>query len=452
MIRRALSRSIAALLCAALAACGGGSGGTSLPQTTAMEPRSGSPSSPIAHIVVMVQENRTFNDLFATFPGAVGTTTGKMRQNGQTVSVDLKEVDLEAKSTLRHTYPAYHTAYRNGHMDAFNLIRYQSTGKPEGTAPYQYVNPDQIQPYWTLAQEYGLADHLFQTQGSGSFTAHQDLIAGGTKVDATHSIIDDPTKTPWGCVSPSGTLTSLITTGLKYQKDAGPFPCLSYATLQNLLDAKGVSWKYYTPAWRGNTGALWNAFLAISSVYNDQNEWAAHISQPETSIFDDISNRTLPAMSWLIPDGVNSDHPGYDSDTGPSWVASVVNAIGQSSYWKSTAIVILWDDWGGFYDPVKPPKLDKQGGPGFRVPMIVVSPYVPQNEVSHTVYKFGSVLRFVEDTWSLGRLGTTDGTSNSIANMFAFDKSPRRFRKIPAQYSRSYFLHRKPSGLPVDNE
>jgi phospholipase C len=135
-------------------------------------------------------------------------------------------------------------------------------------------------------------------------------------------------------------------------------------------------------------------------------------------------------MSWVIPDGVNSDHPGYKSDTGPAWVASVVNAIGESSYWKSTAIVIVWDDWGGFYDPIAPPKLDDQGGPGFRVPMIVVSPYVPQGEVSHTVYGFGSIVRFIEDTWNLGRLGTTDKTSKSIGNMFNFKQSPRPFSPI----------------------
>ena len=142
---------------------------------------------------------------------------------------------------------------------------------------------------------------------------------------------------------------------------------------------KDISWKYYTPAWQGSTGAIWNAFLAIGPVFKKSSEWNAHISQPETSIFNDISAGTLPAMSWLIPDGINSDHPAYPSDTGPSWVASVVNAVGESRYWKNTAIIIVWDDWGGFYDPVKPPPLDQQGGPGFRVPAIVVSPYVPNN-------------------------------------------------------------------------
>ncbi len=173
---------------------------------------------------------------------------------------------------------------------------------------------------------------------------------------------------------------------------------------------------------------------------------------PETNIFNDISKGTLPSMSWVIPDAVNSDHPGYGSDTGPSWIASVVNAIGESSYWDSTAIVVVWDDWGGFYDPVRPPKLDDQGGPGFRVGAIVISPYVPQGEISNTVYEFGSIVRFIEDTWNLGHLGTTDETARSIADMFDFSQSPRSFTKITSSYSRAYFLRQKPSGLPVDTQ
>ncbi len=434
----------------ALTACTGGSPPATGTIPTQMNP--GTASSPIKHVVLLVQENRTFNNLFATYPGTTGTTTGKERVAGKTVSIALTETSLLDKSNLRHTYPAYHTAYRAGNMDAFNLIKYQATGKPEGKAPYQYVNPAQIAPYWFIAQTYAIGDKMFPTQGSGSYTAHQDLIRGATDINSSQSIIDDPTGQPWGCPAPSGTVTSLITTSLKYLPNQGPFPCFTYKTLQVLLDNAGVSWKYYTPAWQGNTGGIWNAFLSISSVYGNQSEWNAHISQPETSIFTDISNGALPAMSWVIPDGYNSDHPAYSSDTGPSWVASVVNAIGQSQYWNSTAIVIVWDDWGGFYDPVKPPKLDKQGGPGFRVPMLVVSPYVPQGEITHTVYEYGSILRFIEDTFALGRLGTTDSTSTSIGNAFNFNQSPRQFISIPSQHSKEFFLHQKPSGLPPDTE
>ena len=139
-----------------------------------------------------------------------------------------------------------------------------------------------------------------------------------------------------------------------------------------------------------------------------------HLRAPQPNIFTDISNKKLPAVSWITPNGVNSDHPATGSDTGPSWVASIVNAVGKSPYWDSTAVVILWDDWGGFYDHVAPPEpRDWQGGPGFRVPMLIVSPYVKPH-VEHTEYEFGSVLRFIEDNWSLGTLGKNDANSRSI--------------------------------------
>jgi phospholipase C len=443
----------------ALAACGGGSRVEPItPSLPGSGTQNGSSSSPIKHVVIVVQENRTFNDLFATFPGADGSTTGKMRKgsgsSAKTVTVKLSEKDLFSKSDVPHTYPEFLTAYRDGNMDGFNKIRFAGNGESVGSLPYQYVNPAQIKPYWALARQYVLADHLFQTQGSGSFTAHQDLIAGGTAISSTKSVIDYPTGYPWGCSAPSGTVTSLITTKLQYLANAGPFPCFKYSTLQTLLDAKHVSWKYYVPVPLGtfSPGSLWNAFLAISAVYDDRAEWNAHIAASPTRIFTDISGGALPAVSWLIPDAENSDHPGYGSDTGPSWVAQVVNAIGESKYWKSTAIVILWDDWGGFYDPVKPPKRDQQGGPGFRVPMIVVSPYSRAGEVSHTVYEFGSIVRFVEDTFNLGQLGTTDASSTSIVNVFNFDQTRIPFKPIAAKYSKAYFLRQPPSNLPVDTE
>jgi phospholipase C len=471
MIERALRLGISVVAASfGLNACGGGA--SSLPPKASLSPQSGSGSTPIHHVVLMIQENRTFNNLFAGFPGAVSTKTGEelVEEEGKLKEepIPLAEVNLEDSKTLTHLYAAYLTAYHDGGMDGFNLVRSVVSGKEEGKAPYQYVNPSQVEPYWTIASQWGLADKMFQTQGSGSFTAHQALIRGGTFIDTTQSLIDDPTtNAAWGCESPPGAKTSLITTALKLLKDQGPFPCTTdfpvsgtYETLADLLNGKGVSWKYYTPApTKGTVGALWNAFLVIAPICNSQGQCAPNIVSPETSIFSDISHGTLPAMSWLIPDAQNSDHPAYSAkDTGPSWVASVVNAIGESQYWNSTAIMVVWDDWGGFYDPVKPPKRDDQGGAGFRVPMLVISPYVQLGKgsqagyISNTVYEFGSIVRFIEGTWKLGRLGTTDLTSASIADMFNFRQAPRPFKAIPSRYSRSFFLHQKPSGLPVDAE
>jgi phospholipase C len=148
----------------------------------------------------------------------------------------------------------------------------------------------------------------------------------------------------------------------------------------------------------------------------------------------------------VIPTDNDSDQPGLAVDDGPAWVASVVNAVGESSYWNTTAIVVVWDDWGGLYDHVKPPFQDNQGGLGFRVPMIVISPYVPQGAVSHTQYEFGSILKYVESNWNLGSLGTTDKRAKSIGDVFNYNQPPRSFTAIPSRRSIRFFLEERPSG------
>ncbi|HEV3090447.1 MAG TPA: alkaline phosphatase family protein [Candidatus Cybelea sp.] len=459
---------VSCVLAASVAGCSSG-GGSPVPR--GLLPTSGSGSTPIQHIVVLVQENRTFNNLFAQFPGATGTIIGKKKtgtgKKAKVEPINLTEVNLEDHLNLVHLYAGYLTGLDSGKMDAFNQIIMLTSKKTEGAKPYQYVNPAQIQPYWTMASTYGLANMMFSTQGSGSFTAHQDLIRGGTAITSGESLIDDPTSPYiWGCDSAPGTQTSLITTGLQYEKNAGPLPCTTafpysgtgYETLRDTLDAQSVSWKYYTPQLSpGLPGALWDAFDVIAPVRYGS-EWGTNVSWPQTKIFTDITKNQLAAMSWVIPDASNSDHPGYSSDTGPSWVTQVVNAIGESSYWDSTAIIVVWDDWGGFYDPVAPPPADTQGGPGFRVPMIVISPYARETSssqpgyISNTVYGFGSIIKFVEETFNLPSLGTTDQSSNSISDMFNFNQTPRQFQTIGSKYSRAFFLHQKPSGLPVDTQ
>lgn len=456
-MRQHVRSGIAAVLAAgALLVTGCGShdgamaGAPVLSQGAAASP-DGASGKYIKHVVIVVQENRSFDNLFATFPGADGATQG-MLHTGKVVP--LVKRGLVARD-INHNYATYLIDGDGGKMDGFDLSGIDGNN-PAGKYPYQYVDPAQIQPYWTLAQQYALADHLFQTQGSGSFIAHQDLIAGGTAIDPSDSLIDDPSEPVWGCDAPPGTTTSLITVTGQYLAGQGPFPCLTYptGTLRDLLDAKHVSWKYYTPPHKKRTiGVMWNAFAAIDAVFNGP-EWNANISSPETNVLTDASSGKLPAVSWVIPDSQDSDHPWsiHGTDDGPSWVAQVVNAIGKSSAWKTTAIVIVWDDWGGFYDHEPPPFLDKAGGLGFRVPAIVVSPYVARGTIWHTQYEFGSILKFVEGTFSLGSLGTTDARATSIGNVFNFAQPPRKFTPIPSQRSRTYFLHRAPSYLPVDTQ
>jgi phospholipase C len=444
------------ILSVALVSCAGkaGSAGGVLPLPPVSASQSGSIGNYIKHVVIVVQENHSFDNLFATFPGADGATTGKM-SDGQTIP--LKQSKLFSSKLFENSHAAFVVEYDGGKMDGWNLVYVGSVPCPK--CAYEYVNPNQIVPYWSMAQQYGLADHMFPTETSGSFSAHQDLIRGNTAIATSESLIDFPSHGPWGCDAPHGTTTPLLTSQNKYIQN-GPFPCTSkfpsspgYKTLRDLLDAKSVPWKYYTPNLftGGLPGAYWDAFDVIAAVRNGS-EWTTNISSPEKNIFGDIKHGHLAAVSWVIPDGVNSDHAGFgSSDKGPSWVAQVVNAIGNSKYWNSSAIVILWDDWGGWYDHEPPPRLD-YAGLGFRVPMIVVSPYAKPGYISHTQYEFGSVVKFVEDAFGLGRLGTTDVRATSLNDMFDYGQRPRRFKSIAAKYPRSFFEHQPPSNVPVDTQ
>lgn len=452
-----------ATACVALAIAGCSAGGNSFSpgardRTLSLD--SGSSGQPIQHIVLMVQENRSFDNFFATYPGADGATYG---YNSKGKKIPLVKADLAA-ADVNHdwsTFLAECDLQPSGacKMDGFDKAKIGGNN-PGGNYAYRYVDPNQIQAYWTIAQQYVLLDHLFQTQGSGSFTAHQDLIAGGTAIDSNNSLVDYPNEAQvWGCDAPQGTVTSLITVNDTYKHWEGPFPCLDYpsGTMRDLFDAAGVTWKYYTPPYktqksRGGAGSEWNAFAVIKSVRYGP-EWKTNISIPETNICGDIASGNLPAFSWVIPDQVDSDHPHSKDqiDTGPDWIASVVNAIGKSQYWNSTAIIILWDDWGGFYDNVAP-KFYGSGSLGFRVPGLVVSPYVHQGKIAHSVFEFGSILKFAEQTFGLGSLGTSDKRATSLAQVFDFKQKARAFTPISTKRSCQYFMHRAPSYLPVDTQ
>jgi phospholipase C len=409
-------------------------------------------SGQIQHVVIMIQENRSFDDFFATFPGATGATQGLMKLPSGDVYVPLKKAGLDSDS-LGHQHFSFLKEYDNGKMDGFNLVeRAISRGNkvPAGTYAYRYVAPWHIKPYWFIAQNYVLGDHMFTTQGSSSFTAHQDLIAGGTPVNGDN-VIDFPNPATWGCNGKPGTTTNLITPSGNYLRGKGPFPCFSYETMRDLLDGAGLSWLYFTnPA----NSSYWNAFDAISAV-REGPEWTTNIVVPETQIFNTISYGQLPAVTWVIPDAQTSDHPGDHVDKGPEWVASVVNAIGESQYWPSTVVIIVWDEWGGEYDNVPPPQLDGQGlGP--RVPLLIVSAYDRETTgsqpgyISHTQYEDGSILKFIEENWGLPSLGTSDLRANSIGDSFDFTQAPRAFIPIPASYSIDYFKHYKASSAPID--
>jgi phospholipase C len=472
-----------------------GCGGSQFPIGASRFARHHPGTSPIQHVVLIVQENRSFDNLFAHFPGANGATRGKAKEPKGSGYMDkwvrLKAHSLIMKTDLEHCHSAFENDYDGGKMDGFYLAGKGScpSGKLAETLPYQYVEPSQIQPYWDIANQWVLADEMFQTQGSGSFTAHQDLIRGGTCIEAcssqsspsanTESLIDNPSNFPWGCDA-AGKYTYTWQINIYGSLTKGPFPCSDdfpnyrsspgYETLRDLLDTADVSWKYYTPCFSTSqqpgcspssycgghikadcaAGTL-DAFDAIYPVRNGS-EWGTKVSWPDTNIFTDIANDALPAVSWVIPEDDESDHPddplNSKHDYGPEWVASVVNAVGQSQYWSSSVVIVVWDDWGGFYDSAVPPFQDQYGGLGFRIPMLVISPYAIAGTssqggyVAHTQYEFGSILKYIEQNWNLGSLGTTDARATSIGNVFNYGQSPRAFSAIPSDRSRAFFINR----------
>jgi phospholipase C len=488
MSRRALYVWILCGSFAGIGLCGCGGASSSLPGgAPPLQRQSGSSGSKIKHVVFIVQENRSFDNLFADFPGADGATRGRMKVkvggHFRDRWVTLQAHALVTPFDIQHCHTAYLTDYDNGKMDGFGQVDKGACGthgKPVLKGAYQYVKPSDIAPYWAIANQWGLADHMFQNQGSGSFIAHQDLIRGSSQISNRYSLVDNPNIMPWGCDSGPNSKTSLITKKgdyLPYQQK-GPFPCTSkfpssssYEVISDLLDKADVSWKYYSPCFKGYnpgncdngcpalcSGGILNAFDVISRVRYGA-EWGTNVSMPETNIFSDITNGNLAAVSWVIPSDANSDHPGEGCgcDDGPSWVASIVNAVGQSTYWNTSAVIVLWDDWGGFYDHVAPQQ-DGFGGMGFRIPMLVLSPYVKIGTgslggyVSSTTYSYGSLLRFLEDNWNLGSLGTSDMTANSIGDMFNYSQAARSFTVIPSRHSIDYFEHQKATPQNGDPE
>lgn len=441
---------------------------------TRVLPQSRSPSQYITHVVVIIQENRSFENFFTGYPGAnaprsgcaipetnarLGITRQVARRGSNLdcprgdISIALKPITFNSVD-LGHEWQSAQESWDNGKMDGFS--KFCCKGGPYPA--YSYVKRSLIKPYWDMAQQYVLADEMFPTEWGGSFTGHLNLIAGTDDLKPPNKAeVDFPSKGPYDCDSPPGTKSSYVTSKRKLKIDKGPFPCFDqWNSIAEVLDNAGVSWKYY--AQRKLDGGIWEPFEAMKYVRYGP-DWA-NIIAPQTKILTDPGKGDLASVSFVTPSFADSDHPPLrgrkGSDSGPSWVASVVNAIGESSYWDSAAIVVLWDDWGGWYDNSKPPQLDYRGL-GFRVPCLIISPYAKTGYVDSTQYEFASVLKFIEDVYGTGSIGPTsqgytDRRARSLDAAFDFNQPPRPFTAIPSKYPLSHFLHELPSNEPVDTE
>jgi phospholipase C len=403
--------------------------------------RGGRFPTPIQHVVIIFQENRTPDYLFnGMLPYGANIATTAVDSEGDVVP--LKPISLAAPYDLGHSHLSFlddcdvqsgGTCLNDG-FDKMLPIKYH-------LRPFGYAPQTEVQPYLDMATQYVFADNMFQPNEAGSFPAHQYIVSGDSfALPVTQdNVSSDPynrhtgAKTPAGCDAPAASVVDTIdpVTG---SPGPSPFPCFERPALTDLLDRRGVTWKYYQ---NGLGPGLWHAPDAIHHIRYGP-DYHNVVTPPQT-ILTDIASGKLPAMSWVMPaDGYHSDHSGNKSTAGPSWVAAIVNAIGQSPYWNSTAVLITWDDWGGWYDHV-PPQLLNSYELGFRVPLVIVSPYAKmgasrEGYISHVQYEFGSLLAFAEETFGIpkGALNSSDVRANDLSDAFDFTQSARPFVVISA--------------------
>jgi phospholipase C len=420
----------------------------------------------IHHVVIIIQENRSFDNVFHDFRGADSADSGRIHTGER---VKLVPIPFTVSWDIGHSYRDFLRDYDGGKMDQFDLEHVGPWPGMPGTKKmlphpeYAYLPRAQVEPYWEMAKRYVLADRMFQSNLDQSFAAHLYLIAGQAGRSA-----DVPTGRPWGCDAMAEAWVLTITD----RRKNGPlvYPCFTFPTLAGELDASGRTWRYYAPAvstaaeWRKELklhgvhrvagepdfGQLWSAFDAIAPVRYGY-EWATNVVSPETRVLSDVERGYLANVTWIVPDMKNSDHSSSLSATGPDWVASIVNAIGESRFWNDTAIFVVWDDSGGWYDHVPPPQLDYDGL-GDRVPLIVISPYALEGVVSHRQYEFGSILKFAERTFGLAPLAASDRRANDLTDCFDFSRTPRPFVPIAVERSAVYFERERPSMLLPDDD
>jgi phospholipase C len=362
--------------------------------------------TPIKHVISILQENHTYDNYFGTYPRGDGLPKGVC------VPVDPKQPHGACirpfhigsngvlPRDLDHSEETARRQINNGQMNGF--VQALDLRNQDGRLALGYRDGSDLPYYWNLADQYVLYDHFFSSAGAGSFLNHVYWVTGSA--------------------------------GGGYDR----FPPGGYSNLKTIfdrLDAAGVSWKFYVqnyaPAlnfrtlsrFPGNRASqvIWVPLLNIPRFIDDP-ALSRHIVDLD-QYYRDLADGTLPAVSYIAPSGP-SEHPPSNLKSGQAFVRSLINALVESPEWKSSAFMLAYDDWGGWYDHVKPPRVDKYGY-GLRVPALLVSPYAKHGFTDHTTLDFTSILKFIEQNWGLAPLASRDARAASIASGFDFSKPPR---------------------------
>jgi phospholipase C len=429
-------------------ATGDGSGPTIVPGET-----------PIEHVVFIVKENRSFNNYFATYPGAEGATEGGTIECTEDGCADGPVVRLTRgpdiyPHDLTHCFRCGLVAINDGRMNGFNrmngVIPQSENADLYGAdlSGYSYLEREDIPNYWAYADRFVLADHFFTSMYGPTLPEHLYTVAADANfivdnkstTDHEGSYCDDPTEHATRFVPEEAReherrileLEREITANGSNTYDLADYwgtvrLCFNMEILPDQLEEAGISWRYYA-----NENAWMNALQMIEHVrYGPM--WEKVV--PPSTFVQDVRRGDMPAVSWLIPDESYNEHPGGGKSTcaGENWTVHQVNTIMQSEYWRSTLIVIVYDDFGGFYDPVAPPQTDIMGlGP--RTPALIISPYTRSGDnpdggyVDSTEYEFSSVLAFIEQLFGLEPMTERDANANPLLGALDFENP--RFKKL----------------------
>ncbi len=410
------------------------------------------------HIIYIIQENITFDHYFGTFPGADGIPRGTKLPYHPGGPPEKAPFHLHATfipRDLNHSWQAAHEAIDGGKMDGFlwaewprglayywrgalpainrNLVHPKPdeagkpapergkrpdaeraavaggnptlAAKPAGPPPQgpppdwvlntlSYYDWHEIPNYWEFARRFTLCDRFFSS------------LAGPSEPNHLYSV----------AAQSAGMVNNPQNGGIQGAAGVYTFP-----TLADRLQAAGVAWKYYDEKPNPHKHSLWNPMPGFQSFARDPKLMNHVVSFSE--FFEDVSTGRLPAVCWIVPNAADSEHPPGDSARGMWYVTGIVNTVMKSPYWKDTAVIITWDDYGGFYDHVPPPKLDVYGL-GMRVPALVISPYARPGFVCHTQFDFTSPLKLIERRFGIPPLTQRDRQAADMLDCFDFRQKP----------------------------
>jgi phospholipase C len=408
---------------------GGGDAGTK-PQSTdagkSADANDGAPPQtqyPIKHVVVIVKENHTFDNYFGSFPGAEGTSTANTKTQGV---INVGRSPDRTPRDMCHDHSCALTDWNGGAMTGWDDVT-GTTQNGDNLAYSQYQEAD-IPNYWQYARKFTLGDHFFANVLGPSFPGHMVTLAAQTGW-ATGNPGTDLTHPYWGCDQAMGTVIDVQDQMTCTTKQV--FPCFDFPAIPDVLPT-GTSWKFYGTNFYVFP-EIWSMFDGIDHIRNGPG-WANVVN--ESQMATDIKNGTLPAVSWLVDQDLNSEHPNVGGVcAGENWTVTRINEIMQSKYWADTAIIFTMDDFGGWYDHVPPPRqygCDTKNpyGLGFRLPLIVISPYAKPGFVFKEQSEQASIAAFIEkifhSTKSLHDMdpAAQDSQANDLMNAFDFTQAP----------------------------